>query len=300
MRLPRKAFIAVLAVAVLISLVGAASYVWLFHITAPVTYGESLEFWYSDETLNGAWVKIDVTQTTSRPTVDLTKGVFNVKVLINNTRLRPVGVSVEMKAVDTATGLTTDFIGFNVTEVGFGWGILTWQQELEANALTSWNIRYVLSSEAPLGYNGFKIDWTVSPVETVVREKLEFASLQQGSHSGHTSSGYYVIQDNESWTELWNQHALFMLDTLPPPSVDFSKYTVVAVFMGEVNTGGYAMNIYDIVDIGSSLTVKLEKIEPGPKCIVTQALTQPYHMVQMTKTEKPIYFDVITKVIECP
>ncbi|HKZ94207.1 MAG TPA: protease complex subunit PrcB family protein [Candidatus Bathyarchaeia archaeon] len=300
MRFSRKVVVGLLAGAALVSLVGATAYVWFFRIRTPVVYGESLEFWYSDETLNGAWLRIGVNQTTSRPAVDLTKGVFDVEVLVNNTSLRSAGVKVEIKAVDIATEGTTNFIGFNVTGVGFSWGAINWEQELQADSLNNWEIRYVLSSEAPLGYTGFSIDWTVSRFETVVQEKLEFATIDRGSHSGQINPAYFVIQDTETWIEVWNQHAQFMLDPPPPPSIDFSKHTVIAAFMGEVNTGGYAVNVYDLIDTGSSIVAKIEKTRPGPTCIVTQALTQPYHIVQIAKTDKPIFFDVVTKTIECP
>ena len=92
----------------------------------------------------------------------------------------------------------------------------------------------------------------------------------------------------------------FFVDPLPPPEVDFSVNTVVALFMGEARTGGYALRVYEIVDVGSSIMVKMEKTEPDPRCIVPQMLTQPYHIVQIAKTDKPITFDISTKTIECP
>jgi len=299
-RLSRKVSIALLAGAIIVSLAGATAYVWYFRITAPVVYGESLEFWYTDEALNGVWQRILIDQTVSRPAVDLTKGVFNVKVLVNNTALRPVGLRVEIKAVDTATDEATNFVGFNVTGVGFNWGSMAWEEVLPADGLTNLDIRYVLNSEAPVGYTGFQIVWSVGLFETVEQEKAEFVTVDIGYHSGHTSSAYYVIQDTETWTGVWNQHSQFLAEPEPAPSIDFSKYTVIAVFMGEMRTGGYSIRVYDIVDAGSSLIVKVEKTEPGPKCIVTQALTQPYHMVQTAKTDKPIFFETITKITECP
>jgi len=157
-----------------------------------------------------------------------------------------------------------------------------------------------LSSEAPLGYTGFSIDWNVSRFETVVQERLDFTTISVGCHSGHTNLAYYVIQDNQAWVELWNQHMQFFVDPLPPPEVDFSVNTVVALFMGEARTGGYALRVYEIVDVGSSIMVKMEKTEPDPRCIVPQMLTQPYHIVQIAKTDKPITFDISTKTIECP
>jgi len=300
MRLSKKVAIVLLACAMMVSLVGAAAYVWYFHITARVFYGESLEFWYTDEALNGKWERIGINQAISRPAVDLTKGVFNVKVLVNNTALRPAGLRVEIRAVDTATGEATDFIGFNVTGVGFKWASIVWEETLPANSLTSLNIEYVLSSKAPAEYTGFQIAWSVGLFETVEKEKVEFVTIDSGYSSGHTSPAYYVIQDTETWAGVWNQHVQFMLDPMPTPPIDFSTYTIVAVFMGEVSTGGYAIRVYDIVDAGPSIIVKVEKTEPGLGCIVTQAFTQPFHMVQIAKTDKPVYFETTTKIIEYP
>jgi hypothetical protein len=299
-KLSKRAVILLFASAAVVSLVGATAYTWFFRLTAPVVYGESLGFWYSDETLNGGWLKIEPSQTASRPAVDLTKGFFDVKLLANNSSTRPAGVKLEIEAIDTATGGTTSFIGFNLTGGDFGWGAITWEQELSAASVTTWNIRYVLSSDAPLGYTAFSIDWTVSRFETVVQEKQEFTTVDQGYHSGITSSANYAIYDNETWTSIWNQHMQFMIDPPLPPSVDFSKYTIIAVFMGEVSTGGYAINVYDVVDTGSSTLIKVEKTQPGPRTIVTQALTQPYHIIQIAKTNKLVFFDIVTKTIESP
>jgi len=142
MRFSKKVLIALLAAAIMVSLVGATAYVWYFRIIAPVAYGGSLEFWYTDETLDGVWQQIGINQSISRPPVDLTKGVFDVKVLVNNTALRPAGLRVEIEAVDTATDEPTNFIGFNVTGIGFDWGSIVWEETISANSLTTLDIQY--------------------------------------------------------------------------------------------------------------------------------------------------------------
>ena len=300
MRVSRKWLIVLVALVVSVSLASAATYEWFLRITTPVRYGDSMQFWYTDETLNGEWIDVGINQTTVRPAVDLTRGVFDVKVLVNNTRLRPSGLRVEIKAVDTATSGVTGFIGFNVTGVDFSWGTISWDEELPAQSVTQWDIRYVLSEEAPLGYTGFSIEWAVSRFETVVQEELGFTTISVGYMSGHTSQANHVIRDSQAWVDLWNQHTLFMVDPSPPPEVDFSENMVVAVFMGEVSTGGYALRIYDVVETESSVVVKMERTEPGPTCIVPQVLTQPYHMIQIAETGKLVTFDVTTRILECP
>ena len=300
MRVSRKWLIVLLALVASVALAGAASYEWFLRISTPVRYGDAMQFWYTDETLNGEWIDVGINQTTVRPAVDLTKGVFDVKVLVNNTRLRPSGLRVEIRAVDTAAGSVTDFIGFNVTDVGFSWGKLSWEQTLPAETVTQWNIRYVLSEEAPLGYAGFNIEWTVNRFETVMQEDLGFTTISVGTHSGYGSQANLVIQDSQAWVDLWNQHMLFMVEPLPVPEVDFSTNMVVAVFMGVEPTGGYALHIYEVVETGLTIVVKMERTEPGPTCIVPQVLTQPYHMVQIARTEKPVTFDVTTRILECP
>jgi hypothetical protein len=232
--------------------------------------------------------------------LNLTKGVFDVKVLVNNTRLRPSGLRVEIKAVDTATSGVTDFVGFNVSGVGFSWGKLSWEQVLPAESVTQLNILYVLSEEAPLGYTGFSVEWTVNRFETVVQEELGFTTISVGTFSGYGRQANLVIQDSQAWIDLWNQHMLFMVEPLPVPEVDFSKDMIVAVFMGVVNTGGYSLHINEVVETDSVIVVKMERTEPGPTCIVPQVLTQPYHMIQITRTEKPVTFEVTTEILECP
>lgn len=300
MRVSRKWLIVLLALVASVALASAATYEWFLRISTPVRYGDAMQFWYTDETLNGQWIDVGINQTTVRPAVDLTKGVFEVKVRVNNSRLRPSGLRVEIKAVDTATSSVSDFIGFNVTLVGFSWGQLSWEEEVAAESVTTWDIQYVLSEEAPVGYTGFSIEWTVNRFETVVQEELGFTTISVGTHSGYLSQANLVIQDSQAWVDLWNQHMLFMVESMPVPEVDFSTNMVVAVFMGEVNTGGYALHIYEVVETGSTVIVKMERTEPGPKCIVPQVLTQPYHMVQIARTEKSVTFDVTTKVLECP
>ena len=76
----------------------------------------------------------------------------------------------------------------------------------------------------------------------------------------------------------------------PPPSVDFSHDMVVALFMGERPTGGYAIEITRIERTDHGLSVHYRTSRPDPSAIQTQALTQPFHLVTVPRVDDPVTF----------
>ena len=81
-----------------------------------------------------------------------------------------------------------------------------------------------------------------------------------------------------------------------PPQVDFSKYMLIAAFMGERKTTGYSIEIYDIFYCefqGKDITVGVKKYEPGSHSIVGQAIVRPYHVVKVEKSDKEVGFQKV-------
>ncbi|KPV64042.1 MAG: hypothetical protein AOA65_1072 [Candidatus Bathyarchaeota archaeon BA1] len=130
-------------------------------------------------------------------------------------------------------------------------------------------------------------------------KRIEFQSISKGYYSGHTNPAYYVIQNADQWKDLWNQHTKIMLPQHPPPEVNFSKTTIIAVFMGQFSTGGYEIEVKEMIDTGLSVVVKVEKIYPGKGCIVTEAFSQPYHIVRVDKIDKHVIFNTSARTTEC-
>ncbi len=155
--------------------------------------------------------------------------------------------------------------------------------------LTAW---LIVESNAPPVSTSLTID-------LILARTMKFQTIDKGYHSGHTDSAYCVINDADEWADVWNQHTQIMLPKQPMPEVDFSKTTIIAVFMGEFSTGGYEIEVKEIVDTGPSVVVKVEKTYPGPGCIVTQAFSQPYHIVKVDKIEKDVIFETFTRTTEC-
>lgn len=130
--------------------------------------------------------------------------------------------------------------------------------------------------------------------------QMEFQTILKGYSSGHTESTFYVIQDEGEWVAVWSQHQSIFSPQLPPPEVNFSEGTIIGVFMGEFSTGGYGIEIMEVIDMNQFVVVKVEKTYPGEGCIVTMAFSQPYHIVRIDKIYKEVTFDTVERIIECP
>ena len=60
---------------------------------------------------------------------------------------------------------------------------------------------------------------------------------------------------------------------------------VVALFLGQKSTGGYSVEITRAELDGSNLRFYYRERNPPPGAMLTQALTQPYHLVRLSRSE---------------
>src|SRR5437867_13040350 len=68
---------------------------------------------------------------------------------------------------------------------------------------------------------------------------LPFVSIGQGTASGVIDRREVVVQSDQQWQKLWNEHA----PGAPPTPIDFTKELVVAVYAGQRPTAGYRVEI---------------------------------------------------------
>jgi len=70
----------------------------------------------------------------------------------------------------------------------------------------------------------------------------------------------------------------------PPENVDFRRDWVVFYAAGVMPTGGYSAHISRInVSEDRGLTIETRLVVPGPRCFVTQALTNPYIIARIPR-----------------
>ncbi len=84
------------------------------------------------------------------------------------------------------------------------------------------------------------------------------------------------------------------------PAVDFDRSVVLALYMGRQPSGGHRMQVESVVRTQGKLTVHVVSVEPGPACLVTQAVTRPYQLVRVpVETGEPIDVERSTVQRDC-
>jgi superfamily I DNA and RNA helicase len=123
-----------------------------------------------------------------------------------------------------------------------------------------------------------------APTSTI---QVAFQTIAKGNRSGVREFLQQVTRNQTEWATLWQRHIATETNPLAPPVVDFNKEFVIAIFLGEKPTGGYAVEMTFIERKDRDLVVSYKEFQPAPGAMTTQALTQPFHMVRVAKNGEP-------------
>ena len=112
----------------------------------------------------------------------------------------------------------------------------------------------------------------------------DFLTIEKGLYSGIGTVKYCVIQNDNDWMQIWTNHTKLRSSPSPLPDVNFSKMTVIAVFMG---VGGRyeQIEIKKILDTGLSIVVEIEGFYSGARRV-----TNPFQIIQVDKLSKWVIF----------
>jgi len=105
----------------------------------------------------------------------------------------------------------------------------------------------------------------------------------QDTSSGITAKKSVIIENQMAWKELWEAHTKNISPLPQLPDVDFNICLVVAVFMGEQKSGGYGIAISKVEESQENIYIEFTETVPAPGAIVSQQLSQPYHIVVLEK-----------------
>ena len=137
-------------------------------------------------------------------------------------------------------------------------------------------------SPTPNGYNRSGTAATVVP----------FTKLVQGSQSTVATRVNYLITTPDQLSALWE----FINATNTPPTVDFKKQSVIAVFAGKATSA--AISVAKIEDSGARL-VSITLMQPESTCPQPAESASPYEIVTVPATLLPLAHKDISKTIGC-
>ena len=117
---------------------------------------------------------------------------------------------------------------------------------------------------------------------------VEFARLEDCDGRQGTEL-HRVVRTAAEWTQVWRQACgdgsvlpVMAADGAahaPAPAVDFERSLVVASFAGEKATGGYVHRVTALTAFGDRVRVDVDRVRPGPECVVTQGTSYPGDVV---------------------
>ena len=104
-----------------------------------------------------------------------------------------------------------------------------------------------------------------------------------GHQGGVTAASHRVLRDGDAWDAFWQG-----VGVPAPRPFQPAHEQAVAVFLGERRTGGYAVRIESAAPQDGRLVVTYQESAPPRGTMVTQALTSPWALVVVPRSDLPV------------
>jgi len=141
-----------------------------------------------------------------------------------------------------------------------------------------------------------------APAQTAsAHGQINFDTLLVGQSSGVMTEETvaFKIQAQDAWADLWTTHASLIVPAPTLPPVALEGKMIVAVFDRDRSSGGFAVEVQSIIVGESGIVVDVLRTAPGDGCAVTQAFTQPFHIVLADAVAGEIQLVLIDRVSDC-
>jgi len=136
----------------------------------------------------------------------------------------------------------------------------------------------------------------LSTEEDSEEDLIDFESIESGFYPVRrvNETEILFINDPEDYNESFR-------GIRNETDIDFEESTVLAVVLGVRPTGGYSIEIEEIIEKEDKLVIKAIETRPGESCRVTMAQTYPYHVVSVEKMdeEPEMELDLTVEIREC-
>jgi len=116
---------------------------------------------------------------------------------------------------------------------------------------------------------------------TTPPKPVAFSVIEQGIACAIMQPRNEWIKSSLAWENLWKSAFANRYPVPEAPEVAFSEYHVLACFQGTCHSGGHILSVESVSQMADRLTVELLYRAPGPNCMTTDALTQPFVFVKI-------------------
>lgn len=141
----------------------------------------------------------------------------------------------------------------------------------------------------------FTMEFSDKKKET--RKEINFQTIIDGiTTESRFTSQEFSINTKEEWSNLWKQ---ISTSEEMNTDVNFEQETLIALFMGEQPSGGYALKVTQVVETDDTIQIYTDMISPGLGCNTVQMMTSPYTVISLSKTEKPLVKVVTNRFTNC-
>jgi hypothetical protein len=129
----------------------------------------------------------------------------------------------------------------------------------------------------------------------------DFETIDSGAQSGigGEEPSLFVLRTEDDWRDFWALHQSHTLPSPEAPDVDFEREMVIAAVDGGQPSGGYRLEIDTIGRADAALVVDVTRRVPGQGCVTTAALTQPYHIVRVARSDLGVEIAVTDEAYDC-
>ena len=123
-------------------------------------------------------------------------------------------------------------------------------------------------------------------VLAALQAAVSFSTVARGTDSQIDEPRQAIVQSADAWRALWMEHA----GGAPPVAPDFTRETIVSVFLGTRPTAGFDVEITAVLQQGMETVVEYAERRPGRDAVTAQVLTAPFHIVRIPRPPGRIVF----------
>lgn len=120
-------------------------------------------------------------------------------------------------------------------------------------------------------------------------DSFHIEMLEKESVGGYENSKYLVVKDQEMLEVIYGKVNIIRKPGLTIPKIDWENEMVIALFMGQKNSGGYSITLHQASLLDNGKIEYLIK-ETKPQGMVTTMITQPFYFCKVQRTNKEVLF----------